>query len=176
MMATETPDEVFAKISIPEEWREVIMNQIKKRMGAKELKLIAQFQLVCYSEDGIEGIKRILLNAREKINETFADQNLKVSIRLVSPPHYEITTQSTSKSAGAKILKECLNFIEETSKQNNQIVFKVTRELEILGDAGVEDIESIFTKNLNMEENNSDSQNEDNEEGMVIDDQQNDDD
>lgn len=67
-------------------------------------------------------------------------------------------------------MKECLNLIEETSKLNNQIVFKVTKELEILGDAGVEDIETIFTKNLNLEENNSDSNNEDNEEGMVIDD------
>lgn len=148
----------------------MILHQIKKRMGAKELKLIAQFQLVCYSEEGIEAIKRVLLNAWDKINENFASQNLKVTIKLVSPPHYEITTQSTSKSAGGKILKECLNLIEETSKLNNQIVFKVTKELEILGDAGVEDIETIFTKNLNLEDNNSDSNNEDNEEGMVIDD------
>jgi hypothetical protein len=41
MIATETPDEVFAKISIPDTWRDVILNQIKKRMGAKELKMIA---------------------------------------------------------------------------------------------------------------------------------------
>lgn len=70
----------------------MILHQIKKRMGAKELKLIAQFQLVCYSDEGIEAIKRVLLNARDKINETFAAQNLKVTIKLVSPPHYEITT------------------------------------------------------------------------------------
>ena len=41
MIATETPDEVFAKLSISPEWRDVVLNQIKKRMGAKELKLVA---------------------------------------------------------------------------------------------------------------------------------------
>ena len=64
-----------------------------------------------------------------------------------------------------------MNLIEETSKANNQIVFKVTKELEIVGDQGVEDIESIFHKNLNIDENNSDSNPEDNEEGMTIDEQ-----
>jgi translation initiation factor 2 subunit 1 len=131
---------------------------------------------VCYSEEGIELIKKVLINARDKINEKFADQNLKITLKLVSPPHYEITTQSTSKSAGGKILWECLNLIEESSKSNTDIVYKMTKELEILGDAQVEDIETIFTKNLNMEENNSDSNNEDNEEGMAIDETKDDDD
>jgi len=42
-------EDVFSKISIDPEWKETFIEQIRKRMGAKELKIVARFELTCYS-------------------------------------------------------------------------------------------------------------------------------
>lgn len=68
MIASENPEDVFSKIKISEEWKKVILEQIWKRMGAKDLKLVAWFELICYSDEGIESIKKILIDAKTKIN------------------------------------------------------------------------------------------------------------
>jgi len=49
MIASESPDDVFSKIEIDPTWKEIFVEQIRKRMGAKELKIVARFELTCYS-------------------------------------------------------------------------------------------------------------------------------
>ena len=76
MIASENPDDVFSKIDIDPAWKEVFIEQIRKRMGAKELKIVARFELTCYSEDGIESIKRVLIDAKNRANKN--DKGLEV--------------------------------------------------------------------------------------------------
>jgi len=110
MIASESPDEVFSKLKEPisPEWKEAFVEQIKKRMSAKELKMLARFELLYYGEEGIEAIKRVLIEANKKVNE---EAELKVELKLVAPPLYEITTTTTSKSLGNKVLVGALKTI-----------------------------------------------------------------
>lgn len=65
MIASENPDDVFSKIDIEQEWKDVFVEQIRKWMGAKELKIVSRFELTCYSEEGIESIKWVLIEAKD---------------------------------------------------------------------------------------------------------------
>jgi len=92
-------------------------------MSAKELKIMARFELTCYSEEGIEAIKRVLIESKSRINEESKD--LKIDMKLVAPPTYEITTITTSKSAGTKILDKTLKLVTELTGLDKNFIFKV---------------------------------------------------
>jgi len=49
-------------------------------------------------------------------------------MRLVSPPLYEITTQTTSKSIGIKVITECLALVEKNAKRDKNFIFKIIME------------------------------------------------
>jgi len=72
-------------------------------MQSKELKIMARFELMCYSEEGVEAIKWVLLQSKNTINEESKD--IKIEMKLVAPPLYEITTITTSKSNGITAIK-----------------------------------------------------------------------
>jgi translation initiation factor 2 alpha subunit (eIF-2alpha) len=64
------PDFVFGKVtSIPNEHKEVLLLNIKKKLAATPIKLRCTFNLLCFTFKGIEAIKDSLLAAKEKTQD-----------------------------------------------------------------------------------------------------------
>lgn len=56
----EKEEEVLGKLNIPKEIRETMMSEIKRRMAVQPLKIRADFELTCFSYEGIDAIKEAL--------------------------------------------------------------------------------------------------------------------
>ncbi len=84
-------------------------------MTANQRKVRATFEITCFSEDGIDGIKDTLLAAKKEIAGE-GSEGLQISIRMVSSPLYEVSTQTTSKSTGVKVIKRALELIKSNIK------------------------------------------------------------
>lgn len=131
--------------------------------------MLCRFELLYYGEEGIEAIKKLLLDAKEKVNQ---EAELKVELKLVAPPLYEITTTTTSKSLGTKVLDGALKTVQALSSSDTDFKFNVALNPESVGgDQNTEDIETIINRNKNQDDDDSSNLGEeDNDEGMNVDD------
>lgn len=165
-ISLEHPEEVFSKVDISPEWVAAIKEAICSRMKPPEVKIHATFEITCYSEEGIEGIKEVLINARNKANAD--NKNTQIAMRMISSPLYEVSTKTTAKSSGIAFVKACLQRIQDEieSKDGSNYIFRVKEEPIVLGAEKEEDIESIIKKMQEHEDESTTSQGDENEEGM----------
>ena len=59
------PELVYERVNIPEEHREQLLKNIRKKLAAAPIKIRATFDLQCYTYEGIEAIKDSLLEAKK---------------------------------------------------------------------------------------------------------------
>merc|ERR1712216_723534 len=75
-------EEVFGSVTCSDQVREILMTQIKRRLSPQAVKVRADFEVTCFSYEGIDAIKAALF-AGEKAGST---EDIKVHIRLIAPP------------------------------------------------------------------------------------------
>ena len=112
------------KLSItnPDVWNDVVFpsdvvknefhDYIGKKLTPHPTKVRADVEVTCFKYDGIDAVKTALRKAKAK--ETPENQ---VSVRLVSPPHYVLTSQCLDKALGVKMLEEAITDIETSIKE-----------------------------------------------------------
>ena len=99
--------------------------------------------MTCYNEDGIEGIKRVLIQARDEINNQ--DHGYTVSMRMISSPLYDCSLHTTKKSTGLQIITDTLNEVQKrVNESSSNFIFKIVEKPEALGSEREKDIESII--------------------------------
>merc|ERR1712070_772597 len=74
-------DEVFEGTECSQEVRDILMAQIKRRLSPTAVKIRADFEVTCFSYEGIDAIKAALF-AGEAAGST---EDTKVHIRLIAP-------------------------------------------------------------------------------------------
>lgn len=114
-------EEVFAEITMSEQVREILMTQIRRRLSPQAVKVRADFEVTCFSYEGIEAIKASLF-AGEEAGST---DDVKVHIRLIAPPVYVMMTSSMDKAQGLEALSKALETIkEEIVKRKGRMIVK----------------------------------------------------
>jgi translation initiation factor 2 subunit 1 len=96
--------ELLERKGIPKKWRDALITIAKKSLIEKTYTVRGKLKLICYKNDGVNEIKRILAAAGKK----------GMGIRYVSAPMYEIwcsgknykEVQAKVEEAGADIVKE----------------------------------------------------------------------
>ena len=58
------PDSVFKEIKITDEQKKVLIESISKKMAPQPVKLRSDFELTCFSYEGIVAIKEALVTAK----------------------------------------------------------------------------------------------------------------
>jgi translation initiation factor 2 subunit 1 len=103
-LAVTEPDFVFNKLtSIPENHKEVLITNIKKKLAAAPIKLRCTFNLFCFTYEGIDAIRDSLAAAREKTK----DKNFPLTFALLNPPQeYKIELLTLDKNGGLQKLAE----------------------------------------------------------------------
>lgn len=162
MITLNEPDRVFSKIDIDDKTKEKLMENIGKRMKPVSYKISSSFEISCYTFEGIDAVKAAL-EAREESKE------FEVSIRLISSPLYEISTNTHQIQAGIDTLKVQLEQIEKAIGERNG-KFKLKSEPAALGADEEEDIEKMISKLNETENDDNSSQNreENDEEGIDV--------
>jgi translation initiation factor 2 subunit 1 len=78
------PEQIFKDIDITEEQKTVLIASIKKKMAPTPVKLRADFELTCFTYEGIDALKEALLTAKKEVFE----EHLQVAVTpcLLTPP------------------------------------------------------------------------------------------
>ena len=63
------PDQVFKDIEITEDQKRVLIEAISKKMAPSAVKIRTDFELTCFTYEGIDALKEALLTAKSEVNE-----------------------------------------------------------------------------------------------------------
>ncbi len=105
-----TNPDVWKDVTFPNEVvREELVSYISKKLTPHPTKVRADVEVTCFKYDGIDAVKEALRKAEVKNTpETY------VKVKLVSPPHYVLTSQCLDKNVGIKLLEEAITDIKGT--------------------------------------------------------------
>lgn len=63
------PDKVFSQINITDNQRKVLLDNISKKMAPQPVKIRADFELTCFTYEGVDALKEALLTAKKAVHE-----------------------------------------------------------------------------------------------------------
>lgn len=164
---------------IPDEWKEHLISNIKRRLTPQAVKCRADIEVSCYSYEGIDAIKNAL---REGLK--FSTEEKPIKINLIAPPVYVISSSSLDREEGVKLLQSVIEKIKE-SIEAQKGRFKVKMDPKVVTDLDeaelAREMEKLDAENEEVsadddDEDNEDDEDEDNEEGNKDDDDDEDED
>lgn len=107
-----TNPEVWNEVQFPNEVvKDEFVAYIGKKLTPHPTKVRADVEVTCFRYDGIDAVKDALRKA--EANNT---PDTQVKVKLVSPPHYVLTSQCLNKAEGIKLLEQAIQEIEVTIK------------------------------------------------------------
>ena len=156
---------VFKEIKITPKEQQILYESIAKKMAPTPVKLRADFEMNCFTYEGIDALKEALITSRTKVNSRYAD--IQISFKLIAPPNYRCETVTLKKNEGLALLEEALREVERVIKGKGG-TFKLSSGPQIIGDSAkdkdIEDIMKMPGEHADSDDNSSGD--EDNEEGM----------
>jgi len=99
--------DILVKRGIPEKFAKLIKSVAEKQMEVKEVSIKSLVELKSFKPDGIDIIKNVLKDAKEKYN---------LDIRYVSAPRYSLILKTKYPKIGEKKLKDIAEKIIENLK------------------------------------------------------------
>lgn len=115
MISLSEPEQVFSRIEIDDKTKDLLMDNISKRMKPVNTKISSTFELTCYTFEGIDAIQRALKESLAKIEEDKESDEEKLNITLIKSPLYECYTHRNVKiQEGFDKIEILLKYIEES--------------------------------------------------------------
>lgn len=99
-------EELLAEIEIPDEWIPVVVEEVKKRIKPKSIRIRNIVTLSTTASDGIDKIKEILESI---MNYVKSSGNLSVRIYTVGAPRYAVEVSAEDYKTAEKVLAEALS-------------------------------------------------------------------
>jgi translation initiation factor 2 subunit 1 len=111
--------EVFKKVvvnpdlldecELDEKTKEVLHNEIKRRLMPQAVKIRADFEVSCFSYEGIDAIKKAI-----RAGLAHSTEELPIQIHLIAPPTFYMTTQTMDRNEGFAVVNKALQSISDT--------------------------------------------------------------
>jgi len=122
-VALTEPDSVFSSLTSPvaASTLAVLTGTIARRLTPQPIKLRADIELTCYTPAGIDAIKKALRSGEKQSNEA-----VPIKAKLVAPPLYVLSTNSTDKIIAVERLERAIDSIQSTiESQGGSLVVKM---------------------------------------------------
>ena len=71
------PESVFKNLKITDDQKKYLIESISRKMAPVPVKLRADFEIKCFTYEGVDALKEALLTAKTAVN----DENLPVEVR-----------------------------------------------------------------------------------------------
>uniref|UniRef100_A0A095B1U6 Eukaryotic translation initiation factor 2 subunit 1 n=1 Tax=Schistosoma haematobium TaxID=6185 RepID=A0A095B1U6_SCHHA len=110
----------------------MLLTDIRHRLTPKAVKIRADFEVSCFTYDGIDAVKSALRSGLELNSDS-----LPIRINLIAPPLYVLTTQTMDRAAGLEQLHEVLDVIKK-SIENQGGSFKIQQAVSFVRSFRVE--------------------------------------
>ncbi|XP_015429595.1 PREDICTED: eukaryotic translation initiation factor 2 subunit 1 [Dufourea novaeangliae] len=98
---------ILAECGLDEHTKEVLLNNIKRKLTSQAVKIRADVEVACYGYEGIDAVKAAL-----KTGLALSTDELPIKINLIAPPLYVMTTSTPEKQDGLKALNDAINVIQ----------------------------------------------------------------
>jgi len=109
--------DLLVRKGISEDWVKTIKAVAEEQMEVKEVSIKGVIELKCFKPDGVEIIKKILKDAKEKY---------ELDIKYISAPRYSIALKTKDAKGGEKKIKEASEeIIKNIEKFDGEGSFKV---------------------------------------------------
>jgi translation initiation factor 2 subunit 1 len=112
-MALTEPEAVLEGMKVDEDVKLELLSNITRRLTPQKVKIRADIEVVCFAYDGIDAVKSALISGK-----SFSTEELPLSIKLVAPPLYVLTTTTLDKQLGIDLLEKTILRIEENIKKS----------------------------------------------------------
>ncbi|KAJ8681274.1 hypothetical protein QAD02_017061 [Eretmocerus hayati] len=99
---------ILAECELDEKTKEVLLNNIKRKLTSQAVKIRADVEVACYGYEGIDAVKAAL-----KAGLALSTEELPIKINLIAPPLYVMTTSTPEKTDGLKALADAIEVIKE---------------------------------------------------------------
>ncbi|XP_003707483.1 eukaryotic translation initiation factor 2 subunit alpha [Megachile rotundata] len=98
---------ILAECGLDEHTKEVLLNNIKRKLTSQAVKIRADVEVACYGYEGIDAVKAAL-----KAGLALSTDELPIKINLIAPPLYVMTTSTPEKQDGLKALSDAIDVIQ----------------------------------------------------------------
>lgn len=98
---------ILAECGLDEHTKEVLLNNIKRKLTSQAVKIRADVEVACYGYEGIDAVKTAL-----KAGLALSTDELPIKINLIAPPLYVMTTSTPEKQDGLKALNDAIEVIK----------------------------------------------------------------
>ena len=98
---------ILAECGLDEHTKEVLLNNIKRKLTSQAVKIRADVEVACYGYEGIDAVKAAL-----KAGLALSTDELPIKINLIAPPLYVMTTSTPEKQDGLKALNDAIDAIQ----------------------------------------------------------------
>jgi len=122
-LALAEPDSIFSSLTAPvaSSTLSVLTSTIARRLTPQAIKLRADIELTCYTPAGIDAIKKALRDGEKQSNEA-----VPIKAKLVAPPLYVLSTNSTDKYVAVERLERAIEAIQSTiESQGGSLIVKM---------------------------------------------------
>lgn len=106
-LAMNDADAFFKDLSVDEKEREVLLECIGKRLMPSAIKIRTEFELTCFTYEGVESIKAALIAAKNAVWEP----NYDIKFKLIAPPIYNVEILTLDKPKSVAKLEKALEII-----------------------------------------------------------------
>lgn len=102
-----TNPEILDECEIDENTKEVLLENIKRRLTPQSVKIRADVEVACTNYEGVDAVKRALKKGLE-----LSTENMPIKINLIAPPLYVVTTQTLERTDGLAALNKAIGAIK----------------------------------------------------------------
>lgn len=142
--------------------KQVVIDNIKRRMTPQAVKIRADIDVACYKYEGIDAVKNAL---RAGLNSS--QDEFPIKIKLIAPPLYVVTTQTLERQEGLDKLQAALDKIKEAILASGG-VYTVKAAPNVVSDTDDQELEKrledLESANREIAGDDQDSSDEDGEE------------
>ncbi|TGZ69151.1 hypothetical protein CRM22_003883 [Opisthorchis felineus] len=125
---------ILDECDVDEHTREVLISNIRHRLMPQAMKIRADFEVSCFTFEGIDAVRRALRAGLELNSE-----ELPIRINLIAPPLYVLTAQTMEWADGLEHLNKILETIR-TSIESQGGSFKIQQAPRLVSDTDEADL------------------------------------
>jgi len=117
-LAAQRGEEVLREAQVPEEWIRPLMEELKKHVEVKKVKIHGLLTLTSLSPDGVNRIRDVLSKPLISLAKDL-DKNTLIRVYTVGAPRYRVEVISTDYKAAEKILSKYVSAASSIAKELN---------------------------------------------------------
>ncbi|MEM3848654.1 MAG: translation initiation factor IF-2 subunit alpha [Zestosphaera sp.] len=108
-------EEVLRELDVPEEWIPIVVEEVRKRIKPKGVKIRGALTITSLAPDGVERIREVLTSLTSFIKEA---GDVGIRVYTVGAPRYAIEVSAEDYKIAEKALAEALNNVKKVAARH----------------------------------------------------------